>query len=311
MRTKTYATAGLNTPPMVPEIHNITTADGAILRVYVHGPANAQPIVLSHGWCEQAAYWNPQINALAGEFRVITYDHRGHGASSMGSVRPSTEVLANDFADVLAETLRPGERAVLAGHSMGGMTIMAWSQHHPKLAAAQAGAILLANTGYGGLVDATRLIPFIPAGLLPRSVGAFLLGGTFPFPPMWIMRRIVKWRIMPGGSRDGVDFCTRMFKDCVSHARGRWGLMLAHMDLGGPSPIAGIPTAVIAGERDYLTPPVLSERIAAALRAAGNLDELVVLPGVGHESNIEASDVFNSHLRRLGALVPRRAEEVA
>lgn len=311
MQSKTYATSALNAPSVPPAIRNITTADGAILRIYIHGPATAPPIVLAHGWCEQAAYWNPQINALAGDFRVITYDHRGHGASSMGSRRPSAEILADDFADVVGETLRPGERAVLAGHSLGGMTIMSWSRHHPTQAAAHAGAVLLANTADGALIEHTRMIPFLRPGLLPRPVAASLIAGTLPMPPVWLLRPIVKWRIMPGGSRDAVDFCTRIFKSCPGQVRGRWGRMLAQMELGGPHPISGTPTTVIVGERDYLTPPVHSERIVEALRAAGNLDEYVVLPGIGHESNVEAPDTFNTHLRRLCGLVQRRTEEVA
>jgi pimeloyl-ACP methyl ester carboxylesterase len=99
-----------------------------------------------------------------------------------------------------------------------------------------------------------------------------------------------------------------MFKSTANRVRGSWGLMLAQMELDGPNPIPGIPTDVIAGELDYLTPPILSERIAAGLRAAGNLNGFVVLPGVGHESNVEASDTVNTHIRRLCDLVQRRAE---
>jgi pimeloyl-ACP methyl ester carboxylesterase len=306
-----YATSGLNAPAIAPEIHDITTADGANLRVYVHGPADARPIVLSHGWCEQAAYWNPQVNALAGEFRVITHDHRGHGASTMGSANPSIELLAEDYAAVLAKTLRPGERAVLAGHSMGGMTIMAWSRDHAADAALRAGAIMLVNTGFSDLIRHTRLVPLVPAGSLPDRLAEYILAGTLAFPPAWLLRPMVKWRIMPGGTRDGVDLCASMFKDIPRQNRGSWGRALVHMDLGGPSPIPGVPTAVIAGECDYLTPPIHAHRIADALREAGTLDKLIVLPGVGHQSNIEAPDTINTNLGHLASLVPQNTEEVA
>lgn len=297
-----YATDSLNPPAVAPEVRTVATADGATLRVCVHGRADAQPIVLSHGWCERAEYWNPQVNALAGEYRVITYDQRGHGESTLGSRRLGPDVLADDLAAVLDETLAPGERAVLAGHSLGGMTIMSWSAAHPEQDG-QAGAILLHNTGYSDLIAETLLLPFIPAGAIPRALGVYILSGALRFPPVFLLRPFVKWRIMPSGGRDEVDFCTRIFKSCPPKVRGRWGRAIADLALDGPGPIPDVPTSVIAGDRDYLTPPSHARLIAAALAASGNLAHFEVFQGAGHQCNLEDADRFNAELAYLAKQV--------
>ncbi|WP_158102180.1 alpha/beta fold hydrolase, partial [Streptomyces glaucescens] len=98
--------------------------DGARLHVEVHGPESAPPVVLIHGWTCSTAFWAAQIRALAAGHRVIAYDQRGHGRSP-ASRSCSTDALADDLEAVLAATLAPGEKAVLAGHSMGGMTVLA------------------------------------------------------------------------------------------------------------------------------------------------------------------------------------------
>lgn len=299
---KRYRDQALNTPARTPEIRRVTTSDGAVLNVAVYGPADAQPIVFSHGWCEAIAHWNPQINALAGKYRIIAFDHRGHGDSTRGTRREHADVLGDDLADVLAATLRPGERAVLVGHSMGAMTIMSWAHRHPDQARCAA-ATLLHNTGYHRMIEETELLPLIPAGRLPQKIGMLVLAGTLPFPPLPLMRPFVKWRIMPGGSREQVDFCSRMFRACDRRARGSWGRALALLDLDGPAPMDGIPTTVIAGERDHLTPPVHARDMAEALERAGTLLELIVLPGVGHQGNIEAAERFNAEVVRLADIV--------
>ncbi|MDV9192249.1 alpha/beta fold hydrolase, partial [Streptomyces sp. SR27] len=103
------------------------SADGARIHVEVYGPEGAPAVVLSHGWTCSIAFWAEQIRALAADHRVIAYDQRGHGRSPApaGPAGYSTRALADDLEAVLAATLAPGEKAVVAGHSMGGMTLMA------------------------------------------------------------------------------------------------------------------------------------------------------------------------------------------
>ena len=104
----------------------VTAVDGTRLHAEVFGPEHGQPIVFAHGITCAIGVWGNQIADLATDYRVIAYDHRGHGQSGApkGRNKYNLDFLAADLDAVLTATLRPGERAVLAGHSMGGASIL-------------------------------------------------------------------------------------------------------------------------------------------------------------------------------------------
>src|SRR6202046_2272667 len=109
----------------------VRSADGTRLHTEVFGPEDGYPIVLAHGITCAIRAWAYQIAELANDYRVIAFDHRGHGRSGVPrSNGYSLKHLASDLDSVLDATLAPHERAVLAGHSMGGITIAAWSARY-------------------------------------------------------------------------------------------------------------------------------------------------------------------------------------
>src|SRR5699024_10131993 len=75
----------------------VSGADGTPIHVVEYGPEAAVPIVLSHGWACSSRMWNPQVNDLAGQYRVICYDQRGRGATPAGSAPATVETLADDL----------------------------------------------------------------------------------------------------------------------------------------------------------------------------------------------------------------------
>jgi pimeloyl-ACP methyl ester carboxylesterase len=126
-----------------PEELAVTTPDGARLAVWDVG--SGPSVVLAHCWGGSHAVWVPVARRLVESgHRVVLYDHRGHGASSRGTAPLSLETLAQDLAAVLEA--RDVDDAVLAGHSMGGMAIMALATHHPEVLAQRARAIVLLAT---------------------------------------------------------------------------------------------------------------------------------------------------------------------
>jgi pimeloyl-ACP methyl ester carboxylesterase len=112
----------------------VRAGDGTALHAEVFGPEDGYPIVLAHGITCAIRVWGYQIADLPRDFRVIAYDHRGHGRSGVPTRRANygLNFLAADLDAVLEATLKSGERAVIAGHSMVGIAITSWAERYPR-----------------------------------------------------------------------------------------------------------------------------------------------------------------------------------
>jgi pimeloyl-ACP methyl ester carboxylesterase len=282
----------------------VRAPDGTCLHTEVFGPENGYPIVLSHGITCAIPVWAYQIAELATDHRVIAFDHRGHGRSGIPRRSGySLAHLASDVDAVLEATLAPDERAVIAGHSMGGMAIAAWSDRYRHKVEARADAVALINTTTGDLLREVKLLPF-PAPFAPVRVfgGRALVNifGSFTVPPA-IQRAAREMISMLAVGADAEAEVGALIYDLFNATSpfGRGGcaralvdaLQRRHINLAGLT----VPTLVIGSERDRLTPLVQSRRIAAA---APNLVDLVVLPG-GHCSMLERPAEVSRELRAL------------
>ncbi|MFB8087136.1 alpha/beta fold hydrolase [Streptomyces sp. NPDC055992] len=272
------------------------SADGSRIHVEIHGQDGAPAVVLSHGWTCNTSFWDAQIRDLAVDHRVIAYDQRGHGTSPAAARDGySTDALADDLEAVLTATLAPGEKAVLAGHSMGGMTIMSASRR-AKLREHTA-AVLLCSTGSSRLLAESLVVP-MRAGAVRTRLTRAVLGARAPLGPVTpVSRRILKYGTMgPGSAPDKVDTCARIVHACPRLPRVAWGQVLAELDLDAGVRELRVPTAVIAGTEDRLTPPVHARAIAAALPDCLGLTELT---GMGHMIPVEAPEVVTAKIREL------------
>jgi pimeloyl-ACP methyl ester carboxylesterase len=282
----------------------VRAPDGTRLHTQVFGPEDGYPLVLAHGITCAIRVWAYQIAELATDYRVIAFDARGHGRSGLprrGGY--SLTHLASDVDAVLEATLAPGERAVIAGHSMGGMAIAAWSDQYRHKVEARADAVALINTTTGDLLREVRLLPVPAPFAAVRVLGARALVnifGSFSVPPA--VRRATREMIsMLAVGADAEPEVGKLIYDLfnATSPAGRGGCGKALVDALGRRHVslAGltVPTLVIGSERDRLTPLVQSRRIAAAVP---NLVELVVLPG-GHCSMLERPAEVNRELRAL------------
>jgi pimeloyl-ACP methyl ester carboxylesterase len=289
-------------PPGRPVI--VRGADGTRLHTEVFGPQDGYPIVLAHGITCAISVWHEQINDLARDHRVIAFDHRGHGRSG---VPPrdhySLNHLASDLDAVLEATLAPGERAVIAGHSMGGIAITSWAERYGHKVAQRAAAVALINTTTGEIV---RQVKFL--SVAPRLAGGRVAVGsriirTFGGVPALRAAALPSKRFVAALAvgRDAAPDIAELVYDlyATTPPAGRAGCarMLVdsmerrHIRLHGLT----VPTLVIGSERDRLLPIDSSRRIA---RDAPNLVDLVELPG-GHCAILERPAEVNQHLRRL------------
>ncbi|MEU9876701.1 alpha/beta fold hydrolase [Streptomyces phaeochromogenes] len=281
-------------PPVPVRELTAVSADGARLHVEVHGPDGAPAVVLSHGWSCSTAFWAAQIRDLAVDHRVIAYDQRGHGRSPANPVC-SADALADDLEAVLAATLAPGEKAVLAGHSMGGMTLIAaagrdrFREH--------AGAVLLCSTGSSRLVAESLVVP-MRAGRARTWVTRKVLGSRAPLGPVTpVARRILKYATMGAGSAPGmVEACARIVHACPRKVRYAWSHVLDTLDLDHRVRELSVPAAVVVGTADRMTPVVHARSLVAALPNCVGSTEL---PGLGHMTPVEAPALVATRIREL------------
>lgn len=287
-------------PPLPRERFDVHGQDGTRLNVEVYGPDDAPTVVLSHGWTLSIAIWARQLNALAGELRLVTYDQRGHGASDQpGPAGHTIEALADDAAAVLEATVPAGSRAVVAGHSMGGMTLVALGGRHPGLLRDRVAAALFASTGMHELVVRSRVVPMpLPLAKLARPVGRRML--AMPPPPGRVngrMRTTTRYVTLSRSATEAeVDFSTRVIDACPVPTRVAFGRTLAALDLDQQVARFDVPAIVVAGDRDRLTPIWHARRMAAVLPHSHGL---VTVRGAGHMTPVEAPGPLNDALRRL------------
>ncbi|AQT81147.1 alpha/beta hydrolase [Mycolicibacterium litorale] len=283
---------------------NVRAADGTRLHTEVFGPDDGYPIVLAHGITCAIRVWHEQINDLSRDYRVIAYDHRGHGRSGLPPRSGySLGHLAGDLDAVLSATLRPGERAVIAGHSMGGIAISSWADRYRHRVEQRADAVALINTTTGDLLDEINLLRVPPMLTTSRSLaarrmirafgGAPLFRGAQPGSRWFVTLMAVGAEADPAVA----DLIHDLFAATPAAGRGAWARVLVdemgprHIDLTGLT----VPTLVIGSTKDRLLPMCQARKIA---EAAPNLVELVELPG-GHCAILEHPEDVNGHLRTL------------
>ena len=190
----------------------VRAGDGTRLHAEVFGPEDGYPIVLAHGITCAIPVWAYQIADLASDYRVIAYDHRGHGRSGLPTRRANygLNFLAADLDAVLEATLKPGERAVIAGHSMGGIAIISWAERYPRRVTERADAVALINTTTGEVLRHVKFIPVPPrltdarvraAGTLLKTFGAAPLLRAVDRPSRQFVSRIAVGRDADPGDR--------------------------------------------------------------------------------------------------------------
>lgn len=283
-------------PPAAREL-TVTSADGARLHAEVHGREADPAVVLVHGWTCQVAFWAAVIRALtATGHRVIAYDQRGHGRTPGADVDAySPALLADDLCAVLDATLEPGERAVLGGHSMGAMTLIAAAGR--RQLRQRAAAVMLCNTGAQRLLSESRVLPLRSQAARVRAQ-RFLVLSKLPLGPVSpLTRKALKYGTMgPDATAEQVTAVTRIVHACRPRERGGWGAVLAELDIASGVGSLSAPTAVITGTHDRLTPPVLAREIADALPRCTALHEL---PRRGHMTPVECPEEVTGVLREL------------
>jgi pimeloyl-ACP methyl ester carboxylesterase len=262
--------------------HRLDTHDRG--SIYVAEAGEGQPFLLSHGVTLSVRTWVHQLEEFpkAG-VRAIAYDHRGHGQSVLGEAGHSLENLAEDVKTVVTELdLRD---AILVGHSLGGVAVQMFVARFPRLAKERvAGVVLLSTLAHTMLgsrstrtkarmerltnhaPDTSRLWRSPNVGLLLARLGF----GRNPHP-------------------SHVELVRRMIAECPPETRIDAPRVLVGLDLRDELPKFEIPTLVIGGTADILTPPSEARRMAELIPNA----RLELVPGGGHMLMLERTEWLN------------------
>jgi len=286
---------------------SIRSADGTRLHVEVFGPDDGETVVLAHGWTEALIYWTYVIKALRDQgVRVVAYDLRGHGASAPAGDY-SIPRFGEDLEAVLDACVPEGRRAVVAGHSLGAMSIASWAEKHDVERWVRAAALL--NTGVGDLLAEHLLLP-LPgvAQALSRAVAVHgFLGSKAPLPRFSTPLSSAAVRYIafgPDATPAQVAFFERMLVTCPPDVRADVGMAMSEMDLHHALPRLTVPTIVMAGALDKLTPPAHARRIAGMLP---QLRRLTVLENTGHMTPLERPEAVIDALAELVSVTAERA----
>jgi pimeloyl-ACP methyl ester carboxylesterase len=268
----------------------VRSADGTQLHVELFGPEpGAATFVLAHGWTENLTYWTYVIRGLSERgFRIAAYDLRGHGQSEPASGGDyAIDRFGEDLDAVLEASVPAGQRAIVAGHSLGAMSIAAWAEYHDVERLAGAAALL--NTGVGDLIAEHLLVPLPGIARAVRQTIAVrgFLGARAPLPRFStpVSHAAIRYIAFgPTATPAQVAFYERMLVTFPPDVRAQVGLAMSELELYHAVPRLTVPTIVIAGANDRLTPPAHAERIAAQLP---RLERLIVLPETGHMGPLE------------------------
>jgi pimeloyl-ACP methyl ester carboxylesterase len=286
-------------PPEAARRTWVTSSDGIRLNVEIHGPqdARAPTVVLIHGWTCSIPLWAPVIRVLRDDLRVVAYDLRGHGKSDLpGPGGYSTDALADDLEAVLDYVVPAGGRAVLAGHSMGGMTILAAAPRDSVIS--RVSGALLASTGPASLIAEALTFPFGGQVLaFAAAVQCWLLTTAAPVTP--VSRAALSYLTLgPGPPPEVETVNAAIIQACDPRVRAAWGYVLTTLNVTEGVRGLDVPTQVLVGTSDRLTPPPHTRRIAEQLPRCDGLTEL---PGIGHMTPLEAPGVVAELIRKLAA----------
>lgn len=242
------------------------------------GQREAMPVVLIHGFPLNHTMWAPQIAALPDKHRVIAYDIRGHGESDVGAGQYTMDLFSDDLITLLNHLKI--EKVVLCGLSMGGYIALRTLERHPE----RVSALVLCDTRSEADSDEARGKRFAAMeAIKEKGVPLFAEGfsksalapETFVNHPAIVQS--VKGMILKNSS---LGICGALLA------------MAFRTDTTVSLSQIKIPTLIMVGEKDQLTPPAASLSMKEKIPHA----QMVVIPGAGHLSNLENPTAFNLRL---------------
>ncbi|HKE56060.1 MAG TPA: alpha/beta fold hydrolase [Pyrinomonadaceae bacterium] len=244
------------------------------------------PVVLLHGYPFDRTLWTDQVARLANRYRFVTPDLRGHGDSDVGAGVATMDAMAADVA-VLMDSLNISH-AIIGGLSMGGYVTLAFYRNYP----ARVKALVLADTRpqadteEAKQIRAQQVEQVLAKGMSPivdAMLPKLLAPETVSKRPEVVKRiRDMMFKTKPGGAAAALQGMA---------CRYNQGELLSKIN---------VPTLIVVGSEDAITPVPDSERMHAAISGS----RLVIIENAGHVSNVEQPEQFNQAFSDFLARIP-------
>jgi 3-oxoadipate enol-lactonase len=240
------------------------------------GPAGGLPLVFIHGFPFSLEMWEPQVQVFSDTCRVLVYDLRGHGLSDVGDGQYTIDFFVDDLLALLDHL--GIEKIVLCGLSMGGYIALRALERVPERV-------------YGVILSNTRSEADSNESKIRRSntMKTVKLRGVTAFAEDFVKSIFSKETLQ--SRPEIVEKIKRIIIN--TSPLGICGTQLAlaaRTDSTPALPSIGVPSLILVGEHDVLTPP--SAARAMHEKFAGS--ELHVIPRAAHMSNLENTEQFNA-----------------
>jgi pimeloyl-ACP methyl ester carboxylesterase len=296
----------------------VRTADGVPLHVEIDGPADAAvTVVFVHGIQMNASAWRYQRPALEDSpVRRVSYDARGHGKSGTRKLDQGIRglrQLADDLGRVIDATA-PDGYLVLAGHGMGGATVLALRAARPDLAD-RIGGLVLCSTSAGPLSKTMsfglwRVLAPV-SWLIRREVAGFMV--VADAVPRFVLRLLglapylLGLRFFAVHKRTALRLTTAIVYGNGFRQAGDIVVAIQdHDERAGLAELGSAYTAVVGGFNDHFVPIAEQQKLADAIPGA----TMTIIPQCGHQTVFENPEVVNAELRRIIDLVTADAERL-
>ena len=262
-------------------------SNGIELYYEIHGAG--QPLVLISGLGYSLWQWHKMVPFLAEHFQVLTFDNRGVGQSDKPAGPYTAQMLAADTAGLL-DALGI-EKAIIAGHSMGGFIAQAMALDFPQKVA----KLILCSTNFGGphhvpvTAEAMKVLTDVTSDALTR----FKNGLAVSTAPDWseknpeMIEDWVKWRV--ANPIDPAPYQAQM-------AIG-FGLMPEAAAFENKLPRLNVPTLILFGAHDKVVPPENASLLAEKISGS----KVVILPNAGHFFPIEVAEAASRTITDFAA----------
>lgn len=256
-----------------------TASANGITMNYTDSGGSGTPVVLLHAFPFNSSMWEPQLDSLGDKFRFIVPDLKGFGATEAPEGESAYSM--DSYADEVKAIVDAAglDRFVLAGLSMGGYIALAYMR---KYADGVSGLVLADTRAEADPPEGKekrsnqqkQVLQDGTAGLIEGLTGALLAESTRSNKPD-VVKKVQAAMDNPAAGFIGA---LEAMKNRIDSTEG-----LAKID---------VPTLVIVGENDGITPPEAARKLHEHIGGS----QLVVIPEAGHISNMEAPEAFNGAL---------------